>query len=166
MLKLLGAAAVFCALSWCGFYRAGWYGRRLDCLHSWHTAVLEGERMLCDLNESTPAYLERLREVPWLGAMAETCLRLLRNEERLELAWREAVRQGDFPLSGEEMRVIFALGAVLGRYDTGEQRQVLQYARQKLATQISAVQEERARLSRMWSVLGISAGLLAVILLY
>lgn len=166
MLKILGALAVFCALSWCGINRSRWYGRRLDCLHGWYAAAAEGERMLCELNESTPDYLERLREMPGLGAMAEQCIELLREEERLEWAWHQAVRRADFPLSAEELRVVSDLGAVLGRYDAEEQRRALKNARQRLTAQISAVQEERARLSRMWSVLGISAGALTVILLY
>lgn len=165
-MKLIGATAVFCAFGWCGIYRAKGYVRRLDCLHSWHMAVSEGERMLCDLNVSTPEYLERLGELPGLGMMARRCIALLREEERLERAWQQAVRLADFPLAAEELRVIHALGTVLGRYDAEDQRRALHYARQQLAAQISAVSEERGRLSRMWSILGVSAGALAVILLY
>lgn len=166
MLKLAGAAAVLFAFSWCGIHRCGWYARRLDCLLTWQNALLEGERMLCDLGESTPAYLEQLREAPGLGAMAERCLHRLAQEERLELAWCGAVEESAFPLTVEEKRTILSLGTVLGRYDAQEQRQALYAARQRLEVQIVRAEEEKVRLGRMWSVLGISAGVLAVVLLY
>lgn len=166
MLKLLGAVVVFGALSWCGIHRSGWYTRRLDCLQTWQQALLEGERMLCDLGESTPEYLERLRELPGMGAMAEQCLARLDQEERLEPAWRHGVESAHFPLSGEEQRMILSLGSVLGRYEAEEQRQSLRGAQQRLLGRIALAEEEKARLGRMWSVLGISAGVLAVILLY
>lgn len=122
--------------------------------------------MLCDRNESTPAYLERLREVPGLGVMAETCLKLLCEEERMEQAWKASITQAEFPLTGEEVRMIQTLGTVLGRYDIAQQRQSLQYAGRQITAWIDSVREERGRLARMWPVLGISAGALAVILLY
>ena len=166
MLKLLGAAAVFCAVSWCGLDRAGWYRRRLDCLRTWQTAVLEGERMLCDLGASTPDYLERLRELPLLRPMAEQCLIALKQEQRLGKAWTQAVSDAVFPLYQEELEAVSGLGRVLGRYDAEEQRRALEDVRKRLEGFTARAEEERARLGRMWSVLGLTAGALAVVLLY
>ena len=166
MLKLLGAAAVFCAVSWCGLDRAGWYRRRLDCLRTWQSAILEGERMLCDLGMSTPDYLERLRELPLLLTMAEQCLIDLKREQRLGEGWTRAVSDALFPLNQDELEAISALGWVLGRYEAEEQRRTLEDTRKRLEAFTARAEEEKARLGRMWSVLGLTAGALAVVLLY
>lgn len=166
MLKALGALAVFCGLSWCGFQRAGWYRRRLDCLEAWHRGVLEGERMLCQMGETTPAFLERLALEPPLQEMARNCLDRLGREERLEPAWTGALASSSLPLSQEEQRTVAALGAVIGRYDVAQQRPALEAARSRLEEHLVRAEEEKTRLGRMWSVLGLSAGVLAVVMLY
>lgn len=166
MLRALGALAVFCALSWCGFHRAGWYGRRVNCLQAWYRAVLEGERMLCDLGETTPVYLERLGEEAALRPMARRCLERLSGEERLETAWVGALEEAALPLTREERRTVADLGAVIGRYDVSQQRPALAAARGRLEEHLARAGEERRRLGRMWSVLGLSAGTLAVVMLY
>lgn len=166
MLKAFGALAVFLGLSWCGFQRAGWYRRRLRCLESWHRGVLEGERMLCDLGETTLAYLERLEQEPPLQEMARGCLDRLSREQHLEAAWSGALEASGLPLTQEERRTIAALGAVIGRYDVSQQRPALEAARSRLEEQMARAAEERGRLGRMWSVLGVSAGVLAVVMLY
>jgi len=166
MLRLIGAAAAFGALSWCGFHRAAWYRRRVSCLAAWRRGVLEGERMLCDRGESTPAYLARLGEIPGLERMAGDCLARLEQEERLEPAWEKALADARLPLNEEERRAVAALGSVIGRYDPDHQRLALEEARQRLGTLLAAAEEERRRLCRMWPVLGVSAGALVVILFY
>lgn len=166
MLKALGALTVFLGLSWCGFQRSGWYRRRLDCLEAWHRGVLEGERMLCDLGETTPAFLRRLSEEKPLREMAQNCLNRLAREERLESAWTGALDTSALPLSQEERRTVAALGAVIGRYDVTQQRPALAAARSRLEEQMARAEEEKSRLGRMWSVLGVSAGVLAVVMLY
>ncbi len=166
MLKALGGLAVFCALSWCGFHRAGWYARRIACLEAWRGAALEGERMLCDLEESTPRFLERLAAENPLETMARSCLARLGRGERLEKAWTEALEEAAMPLTEEERRTIAALGAVIGRYDVAMQRPALIAARRRLEGHLLQAEEEKHRLGRMWSVLGVSAGILAVVLLY
>ncbi len=166
MLKALGAAGVFCTLSWCGAHRAGWYRRRLNCLLAWQSALLEAERMLCDLGSSTPSYLEWLKSQPMTRPMAERCLELLQEEQGMAQAWGQALEGAEFPLTAEELCPLVALGNVLGRYDATEQRIALAETRARLGGQIALAEEEKRRLSRMWSVLGVSGGLLAVVLLY
>lgn len=166
MLKAFGALAVFLGLSWCGFQRAGWYRRRLRCLEAWHRGVLEGERMLCDLGETTPAFLKRLEREPPLREMAQGCLDRLAREQRLESAWSGALESAGLPLTQEERRTVAALGAVIGRYDVSQQRPALEAARSRLEEQMARAEEEKGRLGRMWSVLGVSAGVLAVVMLY
>lgn len=166
MLKALGALAVFLGLSWCGFQGAGWYRRRLNCLEAWHRGVLEGERMLCDLGETTPAFLERLGREPPLRQMARSCLVRLDRQEGLESAWTGALEDAGMPLKEEERHALAALGAVIGRYDVSQQRPALEAARSRLEEQMVRAEEEKGRLGRMWSVLGVSAGVLAVVMLY
>lgn len=166
MLKLMGALAVFCGLSWWGIDRGRWYGRRVECLRRWQNALLEGERMLCDLGASTPDYLQMLTQCPVFTPVAQKCMQLLAEEERLEPAWRQAVDGAELPLTEDELRALRDLGSTLGRYDGEEQRRVIRAQLSRLETFLARAEEEKSRLSRMWSVLGLSCGALAVVLLY
>lgn len=166
MLRLAGAVMVFGALSWCGFRRAGWYTRRMRCLEAWQSAVLEGERVLCDRGAATSDFLESIQQDPLLRPFAEGCSAGLRQEQPMHLAWGRALERAEFPLKEEEAACLAELGRVLGQYEGEQQRVVLREAGAKLARYGEGAWEERNRLAKMWSMLGVSAGVLLVVLLY
>ena len=165
MLKLLGAAGVFVAISWMGIDRGQWYVRRCRCLELWCRALMEGERILCDLNGPTEEFLGWMSGRAGLRKMAERCRELIGREERLQSAWTKALTEADFPLREEELGLLAELGQTLGRYDGEEQRRFLRACQQRLEDCRTRAEEERLRLSRMWSVVGLSCGGMAVMLL-
>ena len=166
MLKLLGALGVFSALSWLGIEKGSWYIRRHRCLQQWHQALLEGERLLCDLNCPTEEFLLWMSNCPGLGKMGRRCQELLGYEERLEPAWSQALVEASFPLQEDELRLLGELGHTLGRYDGEEQRRYIRVCLHRLEDCLLRAEEEKLRLSRMWSVIGLSCGAMAVVLLF
>ena len=166
MLRAAGAAMVFCALSWGGFHRAAWYTRRLNCLEAWKSAVLEAERVLCDRGAATLEFLEAISRDALLRPFARTCAAELGREQPMGLCWETALKAADFPLKEEETACLMELGRVLGQYEGEQQRVVLRETGAKLARYWERAWEERGRLARMWTMLGMSAGVLLVVLLY
>lgn len=165
-MKLVGAVVLFAGMSWCGWQKALWYQRHLDCLNCWRRSLIEGERQLCDLGMQTSAYLEWLSNQPCLKQMAERCLSGLEWEERFSITWTSAIREAKFPLYEDELDTVNALGEVLGQYDESRQRQSLSYACVRLQDAIRRGEEEKQRLGKMWRLLGMGAGAFAVVLLY
>ena len=166
MLRLLGALGVFCAMSWCGFQRALWYRQRVDCIAAWQNALREGERQLCDLGIQTPEWLGWMREQKLLSAFAEQCQIGLERSDSLSAVWRAALIQAEFPLEKDELSVLMSVGEVVGRYDNAGQRAALRSAQDRLELYARQAGEEKQRMGKMWPMLGLSAGALAVVLLY
>lgn len=157
---------VFCALSWGGFHRAAWYTRRLKCLEAWKGAVLEAERVLCDRGAATSDCLEAIGRDALLHSFARTCAEELGREQPMGRCWAKALEAAEFPLKEEETACLLELGRVLGQYEGEQQRVVLRETGARLTRYGERAWEERRRLARMWSVLGMSAGVLLVVLLY
>ena len=122
--------------------------------------------MLCDLNCPTEEFLLWMRNRPGLGLVGRRCRELLIAEERLEPAWNRALREAEFPLRQEELCLLVELGHTMGRYDGEEQRRHIRVCLQRLDEYRLRAEEEKLRLSRMWSVIGLSCGAMAVVLLF
>ncbi len=166
MMKLLGAVVLFSGIAWCGRQRALWYQLHLNCLNSWQRSLLEGERRLCDLGMQTENYLQWMARQPELAQAANRCLIGLEREESFSTTWTSALRAAEFPLYQEELDTLTALGEVLGQYEEQRQRQSLSYAETRLREAIRRAEEEQRRLGKMWRLLGVGAGVFAVVLLY
>ena len=166
MVKLLGALAIFCTLSGCGLRCAHWYRRRTVCLALWQSALREGERMLCTMGVQTSEWLDWMCTQPALAAFARRCLAGLGGELRFARLWRESLYQAEFPLEKNELELLASIGDVIGRYDAADQRAALDAARSRLQSCELRAEVEVGSKGKMWSVLGLSAGALAVVLLY
>ena len=166
MIKLVGAVTVFSVFGWCGYEKKRWYAQRVNCLRQWQNALLEGERMLCDLGLPTPDFVKQLEQYSSLREAAKHCLLLLQQEETFEPAWKKAIERANLPLYREEAGMLIELGQILGRYDGDEQRRVIKVQLSRIEELLRHGEEECRCLGRMWSVLGLSLGALAVILLY
>ena len=80
--------------------------------------------------------------------------------------WHRSLQETELP-AGQEERDIFArLGEVLGRYDSEGQEEFLLYAAEELERCHSAAEAERARLGKVYQVLGVTAGGFLVVLLF
>lgn len=80
--------------------------------------------------------------------------------------WVDCMNAARMDLEREDAAILEELGAVLGRYDGDSQRQALERAAARLTAQREKAEERRERLGRLYGILGISGGLLLVILLF
>ena len=77
----------------------------------------------------------------------------------------ECISAAQLCLRREDAAVLEELGGVLGRYDGDSQRQALERTAARLGSQLELARERRERLGRLYGILGVSGGLLLVILL-
>lgn len=79
--------------------------------------------------------------------------------------WQEGLERCPLQLDREDQGVLEQLGPVLGRYDADSQRQAIEGAAAGLTRRQAQAVEDRRRLGRVYAVLGMTAGLLLVVLL-
>lgn len=87
------------------------------------------------------------------------------NGRTFQQIWQEGVEASQMRLEREDLEVLEQLGLVLGRYDGDSQQRALEVTGTRLEQQRTNAAEQRARLGRVYSMLGITAGLFLVILL-
>lgn len=80
-------------------------------------------------------------------------------------SWRTALEETPLPLQEEDRRLLGEAGQVLGRYDGEDQRTALAGLLVRLEEQAQEARAEEKRLFRVYTVLGVTAGLFCVILL-
>lgn len=169
-LRLLGAACVVLAGAFRGFCAARGLHRCADALLSVCETLEMLKSELSELCAPLPEILCRLkREAPapcrgWLAAL-ET--RLASGDARFAELWRETLETNPPPdLDAAALHQLALLAPSLGRYDAPEQCSAIERCLRALR-EAHARAEERARTQgRLYSGLGISAGLvLAIVLL-
>lgn len=79
--------------------------------------------------------------------------------------WRDGLSCAPLRLTAEDKNFLGRLGPVLGRYDGDSQRLALEEASAGLRALQGAAEDDRRRLGRVYGVLGVTAGLFAVIML-
>ncbi len=80
-------------------------------------------------------------------------------------SWRTALETTSLPLKEEDRRILSEAGQILGRYDGEDQRRALGGLLARLEEQAQEARSEEKRLFRVYTALGITAGLFCVILL-
>lgn len=169
MLKLLGAALRVGGGAWVGINAAGELSRRAKALDAWCDALALMENELTFRMPPIPELTERLsRSVR--APVGEVFLSLQKGLERLgeasfEELWREAVATHPGGLDGEELDILKALGAVLGRYGWADQCRSLESARLALAERATRVREELRRKGKAYAATGVALGAFVTILL-
>lgn len=169
MLKLLGAALVIGGGAWVGLNAAGELRRRAKALDAWRDAL---ELMANELAFRLPAMpelterLSRSARPPAGEVFKELQTGLTRlGEAPFEELWREALTAHPGGLDGEELDILKALGAVLGRYDWEDQCRSLKSARLALAERAERVREELRRKGKAYAATGVALGAFVTILL-
>jgi stage III sporulation protein AB len=80
--------------------------------------------------------------------------------------WSQSVMETpELLLTTQEELVLKELGMSLGRYDTGEQKNAIQYAERRMDEYARKAETERERNSKVHAFLGVAAGLFAVVIL-
>ncbi len=169
MLQLIGRLCVFLGVSMIGLLlRRGLY-RRVSCLRELLRGLECVERELAFALPPVEALLERLAQETRgeCRAVYLSCRErfIFRGEERLEEIWTACFEAAELPLEEEDLNLIREVGGILGRYDGESQRLALRSIQSRLGGQITAAREEAGRMGKVYGTLGVSLGLLTVILL-
>lgn len=168
MLRFWGAALVFAGCAVLGAAGAGRLSAQVKALRAMLGALEQMERELSFRLTSMPDLLAALARTapPPAGDFFRRCLEGLDGlgEKSLDQIWAEALDSaGD--LGEPALAALGELGMVLGRYDAESQRQSVAYARDALEKCLQEAQAERTRLGRVYTAVGVSAGVLLAILL-
>ena len=169
MLRLLGAVLLTGGAGALGFGAAARLNRHVRTLRLLTEALERMERELSFRLTSIPELFTLLAGhlAPPVGPFFARCRDSLcrLGDERLEDLWRSALADSDLDLEGEERQVLETLGGILGRYDGEGQTQALALARAQLEQCLEAAVAERARMGKVYGVLGLAAGAFLVIVL-
>ncbi len=168
MLHILGNCLIFVGMSLLGWRYAAGLRARTRALRAFLSAVERLEREL----HFALLPVEQLLDTLSAGRQGEVqaffarCAKdfASREEERLDEIWRGAL-PALRSLSEEDKRLVGELGTVLGRYDGDSQRQAIWQIHERLNEQGNLAAEEAQRLGRVYTVLGVTAGIFCVLLL-
>ncbi len=169
MLRLLGAGLVIGGGAWAGLGAAGELDRRARALDAWADALELMESELSFRLSAMPELTRRLsvsaREPARASFLALQKGLERRGETSFEELWRQALTAHPGPLRGEELDVLLALGAVLGRYGWADQCRSLESACRSLRERSVQVREELRQKGKAYAALGVSLGAFLTILL-
>lgn len=167
-MRWAGAALLSAAAAWLGLHAALQLGRRTSDLRAVLCGLSAMERALADRGAS-------LREMLWDAAQVSRglvggCFRCCADEvaqldgRPFRNLWETSFQSAALTLRTLDVQIVEELGAVLGRYDVDSQCRALQQAMHRLERQLEEAEEEQSRMGRVYSTLGVSAGLLLFLL--
>lgn len=169
MLKWVGALLVVGGGTALGLEAAGRLTTRVRCLSSLLRAEEWMERELSFRLTPVPALLESIaaRTSPPIRGLFCSCVSHMRElgEKSFGELWREAVRETGLPLKEDERQAVCSLGDILGRFDAEGQCVALREGAAELREYLRRAEQERDRLCRVYTTLGVGSSLLLVILL-
>lgn len=169
MLKLLGSVMLLCGCIGIGWLRVNQMDKRIKTLQ---TLICGLEVMERELSFRMPL-LEEILCVAARSTEGQTgrFLSVCVDELNKDLSkpfyeiWNRAIHEHLTALKKSDLDPVIALGSILGRYDEEEQRKAIVQACGGLKLLHSNAVAERGGQSKMYKVLGTTAGALLVILL-
>lgn len=169
MRRLLGAALVVAGCGALGFIGAARLDGRVRDLDELAAGLAALGRELGWALTPLPQALEAAARTA-RGPAADFFARCGKGAGRADSApfwdvWRSELDRAPLRLDREDRAVLNRLGPVLGRYDGDSQRLALEETSAGLRALRARAEEDRRRLGRVYSVLGVSSGLLLAILL-
>lgn len=168
MLRWVGAALVFAGCGALGILLAGRLSGKVKALRAMAAALEQMEREMGFRLASMPELLESAAKTvgPPADGFFQRCLDGLEQlgEKSLAEIWEETLDwAGD--LGDPALAALRGLGVVLGQYDGESQRESLAGTRRELERCLQEARAEQARLGRVYTTLGITAGAVLAILL-
>lgn len=168
MLKLIGAALILIGASSVGMGTAKELGRRSETLSAFLAALDRMEAELSFRLTPMPELLSRLSnelEGP-VGAFFSTCEKGLSTlgDVPFSKVWNQALQEEQLALLPEDRVSLEQLGAVLGQYDVEGQRNAMEGVRHQLALCLEAARGRQRKIGRVYRALGVSAGVLCILL--
>ena len=170
MLRLAGALLLTAGAAGVGLCAAGQLEERVKSLRSLVAGLEILGRQLAFRRAAMPELMERTAcqtEEParYLFAYCREHLEEL-GEQTFGAIWAQAAEEEPGLLLAQEERAVLAeLGEVLGRYDADDQIAALGRTVDALRVCLTRAQEERRRLGRVYTALGVGSGAMLAILL-
>ena len=170
MLKLVGALLLTAGASALGLCAAGQLCDRVKALRSLAGGLEILGRELSFRRTAMPELMERTARqagepARYLFVRCRDRLGQL-GERSFGQIWAEALEGEPELLLGEtERSVLLELGEVLGRYDADDQIAALNRAERALGDCLARAEEEKRRLGRVYTALGVGSGAMLAILL-
>lgn len=171
MLKLVGAILLMASAAGIGLGAASQLRARVSALRALVEGLESLEREMSFRLSSMPELMDCLAKqtqppAAYLFAYCRDHMEEL-GEKRFGQIWKEALEENpDLLLEQAEQQILSNVGEVLGRYDAGEQRRALHSASAELEQCLLRAEEERLRLGRVYTALGLGSGAMLVILLF
>lgn len=170
MTKLLGIALVVTAATFLGMSKAYVLKERVVFLNDFTQALETMRAEICTRLTPMPELVAYLS-----GAMKGSCAVFFSQlharlehlgEKRFSEMWCEQVDEFNTTvLNDEERSAMRALGMSLGRYDAQAQNAALQTAISRMRKLTDEARTQSSVLGRLWTTLGISAGIMLAILM-
>jgi len=133
------------------------------------TALESMERELQHRSPPLPQLLSTLAHssAEPLASFFRCCIQGLEHldGEAFSQLWRNSIQQTLFSLTAEELEIWAELGQTLGRYDRIQQCQAIQQVRARLLNHLAEAEEQYKKCSKLYHVLGLTAGCFLTILL-
>lgn len=169
MLRLAGALLLAMGPAVVGFRAADCLRRRPSHLRETAGALEQMEREISYRLTPLPELFSALSQ-EYSGPVGELFARCARDmdglgQRSMAQIWRQALSNAALDIEGRGLRALEELGEVLGRYDGEAVRGALKRACAELYMAADEAEREWERKGRMDQVLGLTAGVLLVILL-
>lgn len=170
MIRLIGAVLITAGAAAWGLLGVFKLRSRVKNLNSIVSALGVMKSEICDRLTPMPELLRQMGDEATYPASL-----LFRNaaekmpalgSKSFSAIWGQAVKgTPELLLTPQEELVLTELGLSLGRYDTGEQKNAIQYAERRMDEFSRKAEIDRERNSKVHAFLGVAAGFFAVIIL-
>lgn len=169
MLKIIGCILILISSYCLGVFKAQTYKVR--------TAELESILELLNLLELEITYkkeplMKTFHKVAnckdcWFSTVLEHCSEEMVQQNPMMDAWQNAIamHQRETPLEQQDIEILQDLALSLGKSDIQSQRRMLEPARIRLNERLAQAKELERRQGRMYRGLGLSAGVVIVIMI-
>lgn len=169
MIKLTGCVLLFVSCSALGFLKSSSFKARSRELEN----ILELIRLLrVEISYKKEPLARTFRNVSlskpcWFSDMLLACSEALDRHSALQNAWKTALDQqgAESPLETQDLEILRDMALGLGKSDIEGQNRILEPVELRIADRLQKAKQQEERQGRMYKGLGISAGIIIVILI-
>lgn len=169
MLKVMGCVLIFVSCCGLGFLKSAGYRARSSELEDIIDIIKLLELEITYRKETlSKAFRKAAQQKPcWFSAVLQSCSIGLKERLPLDKAWAEAIEAHEAcaPLEKKDLDVLQDMALGLGRSDTDGQSRLLEPVTIRIQTCLADAKHKEEKLGRMYKGLGISSGIIIVIMI-
>lgn len=167
MTVLMGKVLVLVGCAALGLLRGLELKKRTACLSDFRRALGALSREMAFSLRSLPDLLAGVQGNGPAGVFFALCRVHFQSSggESWTDSWQRALADAPLPLKEEDIQILRETGELLGRYDGDSQRQAMEGLLSRLEENLAEARVEEHRLFRVYTALGVTAGLFLCILL-